>query len=229
MKAYQKNIDNVANNIANVSTSGYKASHASFEDLLHSQMSANNPTLLQGNGVKLANLRTDFSQGNLQQSGYELDFAIVGEGFYACMNNGEIKYTRDGAFSIGRVNNENYLVRNDGSFILDQNFQPIRLVGDPNQGFDTSKLKEQVGLFTFSNKDGLQRSNATTFIATQNSGNARSVNPNERMVLQGVLEMSNLELSQGMVSLMEGQKAFQLNARVIQSADQVEEMVNNLR
>ncbi|MGL5978931.1 MAG: flagellar hook-basal body protein [Erysipelotrichaceae bacterium] len=232
LQSHQKNIDNIANNMANVSTNGYKAANSDFDDLVYQQINSNDKTtnILQGHGVKLAGTKTNFTQGALQRTDNLLDFAIMGEGFFAINDGNAITYTRDGSFYVGRSGEENYLVRADGSFVLDSNLQPIRLATLEDGTIDAASALEQLGVFVFENLDGLEKANATGFYATTASGLPTVLGADSKTnLVQGALEMSNLDMGTGMVQLMEGQRAFQLNARVIQTADQIEEIVNNLR
>lgn len=232
LQAHQKNIDNIANNMANVSTVGFKAGNSDFDDLIYQKININDrtTTLQQGHGVKLSTVKTNFTQGALNRTDNLLDFAIMGEGFFAINEGGTITYTRDGSFYVGRSGNDNYLVRADGSFVLDSNFQPIQLRIQEDGSFDSKDVLGRLGVFVFENTDGLVKANATSFYASQASGAPKALgNTSSTTLVQGALEMSNLDMGAGMVQLLEGQRAFQLNSRVIQTADQIEEIVNNLR
>jgi flagellar basal-body rod protein FlgG len=228
LKAYQKNIDNLSNNIANVSTAGFKGATAGFEDLLYTQIDNQTPQLNQGHGVRLATLKTDFTQGFLQRTEKQLDFAILGEGFFAFSEQDSTVFSRNGAFSLSANGDSMHLVDSSGRKVLDSRFQPISIPLDADGNPVLNDILGQLGVFRFDNPGGLLKSTGSTFAASDNSGMPEAIQ-DEIALFQGALEMSNVEIGSSMAALIEGQRALQLNSRVIVTADQIEEIINTLR
>lgn len=227
LQAYQKNLNSISNNIANISTNGYKSTKVNFDDLIYTQMTQSKD-FMQGHGVKASSTQINFEEGLYVNTSSQTDFAIVGEGFFAILNKGQVEYSRDGSFAVSLFQDKAYLVRNDGSFVLDKNQKPIELNKQDDQ-WDIESAKEKIAVFRFNNPNALIKSSNTSFISSIQSGNATIANPDSYLLVQHCLEQSNVELGPQMVALIEGQKAFQLNSRVIQTADQIEEIINSLR
>lgn len=235
MRAYQSKLDVVAHNIANVNTSGYKAQRAAFDDLIRTQMNTNvEGNNMVGHGVKQQYIDNLMTPGSLQETGYDLDFAIAGDGFFGVDMNGQREFTRNGAFHLSVANNQATLVTNDGGFVLDKNGQRITLPYT-NGKVDTSGLTQRLGVWGFANPYGLVAENNARFTQSENSGQAALLaqggTPNVRgyELKQNYLELSGVELSEQMVEIIEAQRAFQMNSRVVQTADQIAEELNNLR
>jgi flagellar basal-body rod protein FlgB len=230
LQAFQQNINTISNNIANTSTNGYKSSTVNFDDLIYTQMDVNNKSneLMQGHGVKASNIQTNFEQGIFVNTSSPTDFAIVGNGFFAVLNKGQIEFTRDGAFNLSIQNDKAFLVRNDGSYVLDRNQKPIELTKNGDNR-DIDAAKDKIAVFQFNHPEGLIKTSNTSYLVSENSGNPTLVSEESTLLIQYCIEQSNVELGPQMVALIEGQKAFQLNSRVLQTADQIEEIINNLR
>ena len=234
MQAYQKSLDVVSNNLANVSTNGYKEVKSTFNDLLYTKLNQNGDhNMLVGHGVKLGSVDKKFEQGMLQSTNYELDFAILGEGFFATQINedGDIAYTRDGAFRLGEEDGVFYLTRTDGSFVLDSELQRIEIAYDKDTKLaNLEGIGKKIGIFNFNNPYELVKGSNNTYLESERSGEAILASESKsNTLIQGALEGSTANMTDGMVAMMESQRAFQLNARLVQTADQIEEMVNNLR
>lgn len=235
--AYQRDMDQIAHNIANVNTVGYKPSRSVFSDLLYSRMAVNSQEdFLVGHGVRVQDKDLIFRQGPVISSGSPLDFGIIGSGFFAVQRGtgeGSIQYTRSGAFDISIEAGGAYLVADDGAYVLGPTNQRIQLTRAADGTFDLSRLPEQIGIFQFGNPFGLEQTTGTRFIPTAVSGAAQTPNANNNntpyRLVSGALEQSAVELSDEMVMVIQSQKAFQFSARIVQTADQVEEIINNLR
>lgn len=234
MRAYQSKLDVVAHNIANVNTNGYKTQRAAFDDLIRTQMNTNvEGNNLVGHGVKQQYIDNLMTQGSLQETGFDLDFAIAGEGFFGVDANGVREYTRNGAFHISVAGNQATLVTNDGAFVLDRNGQRIQLPYTNGQ-LDTTGLAQRLGVWNFANPYGLVSEDNARFSQSDNSGaptlTAQAGAGAQRTeVKQYYLELSGVELSKQMVEVIEAQRAFQMNSRVVQTADQIADELNNLR
>ena len=163
-----------------------------------------------------------------------MDFAIKGEGFFAVENSGEIEYTRDGSFSIEPGINRAYVVTRDGNSVLDRRGMPLLLELNSDTGPpEYSSLVDLIGIYTFSNPYHLARAVSGRFVSTEQSGPAVVSNnrtgANGQSILQGHLEASTVSLGTEMTELLKAQRAFQLSARIVQTADEIEQTVNNLR
>ena len=238
MMAYQEGMDQISHNIANTNTAGYKPSRTAFDDLLYTRMAVNGEEdRLTGHGVRAAGSELIFRQGPVLQTGNALDCAILGEGFFSVERpDGSVEYTRSGAFDISVEGKKGYLVTSDGSYVLDGKGKRIDLERDGDSGlFDLEGLSDRLGVYTFPNPYGLAPSSGSCFQETEASGEAddgrgrRRTEEKPYQLVSGALEQSGVDLADEMVNVMITQKAFQFNAKMVQTADQVEEIVNNLR
>lgn len=235
MRAYQNALNTTAHNIANVNTFGYKSERPVFEDLLRSRINTNvEGNHFYGHGVKQEDRDILMRQGSFNQTGYPLDFAIAGDGFFGIQINGQMTYTRNGAFDLSIEGNTATLVNNEGGFVVDANGAHITLPVDAGGNVDMSSIPDRLGIFSFQNPFGLEPRNNARFAQTEQSGPATQVGQNEyngkkNTLLQYTVEMSGVDLAKEMVEVINSQRAFQLNSRVIQTADQMDELLNNLR
>ena len=242
LSAYQEGMNLISNNVANVNTVGYKPMAASFKDLVYTNMDTNSEEeILVGHGIKVDAANLSFQQGNMLQTGNELDFAISGNGLFAVDDKGVTKYTRNGAMTISVEGNEKYLCMNDGSYVLDNNGEKIEIpmkniTNDDGKVTgsepDFSKLQDQIGIFTFANPHGLSPMDGGKYLPTNISGEAVSSldeTSNAGDLIAYTLESSGVDLADEMSAMMIMQKAYQFSAKVVQTADQIEEIVNNLR
>ncbi|MBD3298791.1 MAG: flagellar basal-body rod protein FlgG [candidate division Zixibacteria bacterium] len=250
MVAQQLNIDTIANNLANVNTTGYKKSKVEFQDVLYenvrragTNVSAENvvPVNLQvGYGAKpIATVRT-FDTGDLNPTDNPLDVAIQGNGFFqVSMPDGTVAYTRDGAF---KVSSDGRLVTADGFFMtpeitLPQDTEAISVgidgrvqVSLPGQ-LDPQEVG-QIELAKFLNPGGLNAIGHNLFLATASSGDAILGNPSENgfgELAQGYLEMANVEVVDEMVNMILAQRAYEINAKAIQTSDDMSRIANELK
>lgn len=232
LQASQALLDNVGNNLANVNTAGFKCGRVSFNSLLYTRMYANAPSLpLTGHGVGVRDAGLDFTPGLSSPTSFPLDFAIQGEGLFAVQTaSGQVQYTRDGAFGIGLVGGEAYLVTQDGAFVLDGAGGRIALPRDAATGkVDTSGARDRLGVFRFDNVSALTPVSGNRFAANATSGPARAAGAGTSSVTAGALEQSNASMVDEMTALITAQRSFQISARVVQAADEVEQAVNALR
>lgn len=235
--AFQQDMDNLAHNMANVNTTGYKSTRTNFSDLLYTQMDVNaEEKPLTGHGVKAAGQDLLCTQGVMLPTSNELDFALMGDGFFAVEKDDHTEYTRSGEFHISMEGKKNgYLVSSDGGYVLDAKGKRIKLTRkDKNSPLDVDGIKEKIGVYQFDNPYGLQQTENSCFLETDTSGEAEASNTKKNKdlpytIVQNALERSNVDLSQEMVDVIVTQKAFQFSARMVQTADTVEEIVNNLR
>ncbi|MBQ7757281.1 MAG: flagellar hook-basal body protein [Oscillospiraceae bacterium] len=236
LRAYQNGINIAAQNITNANTTAYKYTTADFRELVYNRMDINaniglqtEQSVNQGHGVKVIDDSLQFTQGNLQYTGYELDYAIAGTGLFAVERAGEIQYTRDGTFDISIEDEAAYLVTSDGAYVLDENYQRIDIPVGEDGLLETEGLRERLGVFNFDNPYGLYRIDGQSFTPTEISGEAVVNNPAEYEIKQQWVERSNTNLAKEMSDVIVLQKAYQFSAKVVQTADEVEDIVNNLR
>ena len=229
--AFQQMMDTIGYNIANVNTVGFKQQTTSFNDLLYVHMNTKSaPELLKGVGTRAAYTQLHADQGAFLNTGNRLDFAINGDGFFMVENEGRREYTRNGAFNIGLRSRRAYLTTADGAYVLDMRGRRIELREDPaTKQYDLDTLQEQVGIFRFVNPHALSPLSSTRYLENEESGRGTRDSRNACDLLQGFLEQSGTNLSDEMAAMIRAQRAYQVSARVVTTADQIEELVNTLR
>ncbi len=242
MSAQQMNIDTIANNLANVNTNSFKKSTIEFQDLIYQTIRAAGaktgeetqaPTELQiGSGVRAIASNKSFSQGDVVATGTPLDVAIIGEGFFKIlMENGKEGFTRDGHF---KISSEGSLVTNDGYPLEPQIDIPEDteglIIGDNgvvSVMLSGESLPEEIGQFElqkFINPAGLKSIGQNLYQVTAASGEAVAGTPLSTgfgKLAQAHIEKSNVNLVQEMVSMITVQRAYELNSKTIQTADQM--------
>jgi len=247
MRASQSQVDTIAQNVANLNTVGFRRSSVSFSEVSASVMPTGTDPILEavrsslgthGAGA-LANVSLATGAGELKETGQKLDVAIDGAGFLEVVRpDGSLAYTRAGALKLSA---DGVLTLADGTPLASHlefppDTQDIAIGAD---GKVTAKVGAdaqlvdigQLDLVTFANPAGLQAVGGSQFVATAESGQARAGTPNQdgRGILrQGFLEGSNVQLVEELVSMMVAQRAFELNGRVIQAADQMMAITNGL-
>ncbi len=242
MEAQQTQLDTISHNLANVSTNGYKRGHAVFEDLIYQtlrQAGANSseqtqlPTGLQvGLGVRAVALSRNFSQGNLQQTGNNLDVAVRGVGFFEIqMPDGTTAYSRDGAFQLSA---QGQIVTNHGFAVqpgitVPANAQSITIGADGTvsvvvPGQATPQTIGQLQLTNFVNAGGLDPRGQNLFTETAASGAPTTGAPGSSglgLLQQGFVETSNVNVVEELVSMIQTQRAYEINSKAIQTSDQM--------
>lgn len=249
MEAQQTQLDVTSNNLANVATNGYKKSHAVFEDLMYQtlrQSGANSseqtqlPTGLQvGLGVRTVATSRQFSQGNLTQTGNTWDIAVKGQGFFEIqMPDGTNAYTRDGAF---QTSSTGQLVTNNGYTVqpgitVPANAQTVTVAPDGTvsatiPGQTAPQVLGQLQLVSFINPAGLEAKGQNLFAETAASGTPTSGTPGNNglgTLQQGYTESSNVNVVEELVSMIQTQRAYELNSKAIQTADQMLQRLGQL-
>lgn len=232
----------IANNLANVNTDGFKRDRAVFEDLLYqvprqpgAQSSADTelPSGLQlGTGVRTAGTQKVFAQGGLDITDQALDLAVQGDGFFqVTMPDGEIAYTRSGQFQLNSngdvVTSQGYLLEPQITIPEDATSVTISKDGIVSITQGDSGVATEVGqvqLATFVNPTGLLADGGNLYLETVSSGVPNAANPNEAgvgAVIQGALETSNVNSVEELVDMISTQRAFEMNSKVISTADQM--------
>jgi flagellar basal-body rod protein FlgG len=250
MQAQTLNIDVISNNLANVSTSGFKKSRADFQDLLYqtlrspgvsSSADTQVPTGIQvGHGVRPAATQKMFTQGEFQTTENELDMAIEGDGFFQIVQpNGETAYTRAGSF---KIDSDGRVVTSDGfpmepeitiptdaiSLSIGTDGTVSVLLANETEGTEIG----QIELADFTNPAGLKSIGRNLYLPTASSGDATVGTPGEDgygTIAQGYLELSNVSVVDEMVNMIVAQRAYETNSKTIQASDEMLQTATNLR
>ncbi len=250
MHGQQVNLDVISNNLANVDTTGYKKSRAEFEDLMYQTLKAAGTPNAAGNqipvgiqiglGTKVVTVSKLFSQGNFIQTENQLDVAIEGDGFFrVLLPNGDTAYTRDGAFKIDK---DGRLVTHEGYTILPEITIPpdaIR-VNIAEDGTVTVEMPGQpapqeigrITLIKFINPAGLKAIGKNLFMETDASGAPQEGVPGTEgfgTLAQGFLESSNVNVVEEMVNMIVAHRAYDFNAKAIQTSDAMLQTAVNLK
>ena len=251
MLANQRQLDVVANNLANVNTTGFKKAVAHTTDIgYQAGLTApvgpgGTPVRLQGigEGTQLADINHDFLPGAVQATGNPLDIALQGDGFFSVtMPDGTQGYSRDGSFNVdgsGRLVNAGGLpVQSDTGtdLIVPPDSVDVRF-DDAGQlsataADGTSQIIGKLALSTFPNNRGLQAAGQNIYTATAASGAAVAVPQgaaNAPLVVAGALEGGNVDMADEFTRLIQAQRGYQLSSKVVQAWDDVERMANELR
>ena len=250
MAAQSLNVDVISNNIANVNTNGFKRGRAAFQDLMYQQVKAPGseassagtqlPTGIQvGLGVRTAGVASIFSEGSFQQTDNPLDLTIQGRGFFQIQTpNGDTAYTRAGSFSIDA---QGQLVTHNGDLVqpgitVPSDAQSIQVSADGTvsavQPGGIQTVLGQIQIADFINPSGLTHLGSNLFQVSNASGEPTIGNPSENglgSIGQGMLEMSNVSMVEEMVNLIAGQRAYEMNSKAIQAADEMLQTANNVR
>ncbi|WRS26675.1 flagellar hook-basal body protein [Oscillospiraceae bacterium MB08-C2-2] len=230
LSTHQNHLNIVANNISNANTVGFKAMNASFQDLVYQSLERVEglPEAQVGHGVKIAKSDVVMEQGPLQPTERKLDFALTNSGqFFAVRNpeSDEIRYTHAGNFIISNDSDTLYLATASGDRVLDEDGSDIELQYNEEGQLDFSEFN--LGVFHFANPYALELAGSNSFRAPELAGEAVAVEDPEYK--QGYLEGSSVAVSDEMVKMIEASKAFSFNSRMVQVADEVEQVVNSLR
>jgi len=252
MFAQQLNIEAIANNIANVNTTGYKKNRPEFQDLMYQQVSANplatsepglmnvsNKNIQIGIGVKPSSNLKLFQQGDLQQTDNQFDLAIQGDGLFQLRkSDGTIVYTRDGTF---RLNGDGQLVSSSG-YVLD----PEISLNEDVVGFSVSRdgkveskasdgsntVVGDIELARFINPSGLKAIGDNLYVETEASGQPIVGTPGENgfgEIQQGYIESSNVDIVEEMIAMITAQRAYEINSKTVKTVEQMMSMANNLK
>ncbi len=251
MQAQQLNVEVISNNIANLNTTGFKRQRAEFQDLLYQDIrrpgdnSSDQNTIVPvgvqiGIGVKTAAVYRINQQGNLSQTQNPLDLAIQGQGYFQVqLPSGQTAYTRAGSL---QLNASRQIVTADGYLLLPNITIPqgttsitVDASGEVLASVAGQTAPQNVGQITlavFPNPAGLVASGQNLLQQTQASGTPQVQNPglNETGVLQqGFLETSNVDIVTEITNLITAQRAYEMNSKVIQTADQMQQTLSNMK
>jgi flagellar basal-body rod protein FlgG len=253
MEALETKLDVIANNMANINTTGFKKDRANFEDLIYRINRLPGATDADGNltstgievglGTRVSSTQTNHTQGAMQTTGNPLDIAIQGRGFFKVQDpSGDFLYTRAGNFGINATGQLVLGSANTG-WVLDppvsipENAVDVVVTSDGQVQYRTTDSPDlqsasPISLATFINPDGLLKMGDNLYKRTDASGIATEGNPGSPgigVVAQGALESSNVEPVQELIDLITTQRAFELNSQVVQAGDQIMQIAANLR
>jgi flagellar basal-body rod protein FlgG len=247
MAAQKLTIDVIANNLANVNTAGFKKSRIDFQDLMYQTISEAGATTVDGGQVPVGiqvgmgtmpvGVHKIFEQGDFEETKNELDLAIEGKGFFKVISNEEELYSRAGNFKLDADRNivtsngdklqpEITIPENTASITIDSNGTVT--VFDP-EGTGTSL--GAIELYSFPNPAGLFSQGHNLYRATDGSGEAVSGTPGSDgmgTLVQGFVEVSNVDVVKEMVSMIMAQRAYEINSKAIKTADSMMQIVNNI-
>ena len=251
MNAQQTNVENIANNIANANTAGFKSRRAQFQDLLYqnliqpgaaaSQQSIVPTGLQLGLGTRAVSNEVIFTQGDFSQTDNPLDVVIQGNGFFQVRQpSGDLAYTKAGTF---HMNNTGQIVDPNGNMLdppitIPQNALSVTIGGDGTVSFtlpgqSASQQAGQIQLANFPNPSGLNSIGQSLFQQTDASGAPVVGAPGSQdgmgTLLQGYIEQSNVSIVQEFVNLIVSQRAYEANSKVVKAADDMYQQVNNIR
>lgn len=259
MITQQTNVDTISNNLANINTTGFKKESAEFKSLLYQtiqEKSTNNngdpkPVGIQvGLGVRNSAITTQYTQGTLNETGNQFDFAIDGKGFFMVqMQDGSVAYTRNGSFRMSIGAEGMTLTNSAGNPVLNSNgepmvlastYNPTQITMNENGEFcypDASGLPTpigvKIGIAQFNNPNGLEKISNSLLKPTDSSGEARLEsepgNITKSRLLQKYLEGSNVQAVDEMVNLIVAQRAYEMNSKIITASDNMLQQANNLR
>lgn len=250
MDAQQANIDVISNNLANVNTTGFKKSRVNFQDLMYQRLrepgtpnaqGAQVPVGIEiGHGSKISATQKIFSPGSIQNTGNPLDILIEGDGFLQVLRpDGTIAYTRDGSLkqdSTGRiVTSDGYPIQPE--IYIPQDATEISITSDGTvavniAGGNQPQQLGQIQLARFSNPAGLNSVGRNLFEATVASGDPQIGAPGDAgygTIAQGFLEMSNVKVVEEMVNMIAAQRAYEVNSKSIQAADEMLKTANQIK
>ncbi len=224
VRTQQEKMDVVANNIANVNTTGYKAKHVAFQELVYGNMRAPEGELTDltaGAGTKVSHTNTNYSEAGLEATGGAYDYAISGEGFFMLMDplTNDITYTRNGNFYKSLRTDGFYLATDGDKLVLDRNGNPIQV--------NDTELSGDIGVFTFANTDGMESVGLTEFVPLEKNGEPQlDISAN---ILEGYLEFSNVDLAEEMAHTIEASRAYSYILKMMQVSDETVQTINQLR
>jgi len=249
MQAHQRSVETIANNLANVNTSGYKKARVSFSDLVYRSINGTSPLgadglpstqLLQGSGVGISAITKDFRSGELRQTGHPFDFSVEGAGLIELDSaDGNPLFIRSGTFGVDK---DGFLTAADGipvkpSIHVGIDVSEFVVTGD---GLVKVRARAQdplleagrLDLVRFPDVTGLAAASGGAYHATERSGEpirGQAGDDGIGLFHQGQLESSNVNLTEEMVALMTAQRAYESSVKLIQATDEMMSMSNNLR
>lgn len=259
MIAQQTNVDNIANNLSNVNTVGYKTQTAEFKNLLYQTLQSKSTSangedkqtgIQVGLGVRNSAISLNFRQGTMIESENPFAFALEGKGFFAVQGaDDNTYYTRNGNFNLSRGSDGMILSNSEGMPVLDtkgkeiifnRNLVATKITVDADGNFlypdDDDELQPlgiQIGIYQFNNAAGLAKAGGSLYAESPASGapinEATSTTVEKAKLMKGYLEGSNVQVADEMVNLIVAQRAYELNSKAITTSDSMMEQAVQLK
>lgn len=246
LAAYQNKLDAISNNIANISTTGYKKIDVAFEDVYNEKINKRGlpvtdtdpDALSRGSGVKADSIVRTFTQGSLTETGLQTDIAISGDGYFKLQDeNGNIYYTRDGNFKLESYTDQQgvvhpRLVHNTGLLLTDEfNFPDdfdgiLSISTDGTVASDKGEVIGTLYVYGFVSKDALVSQGDSLFTSINGDN---KLNTSQYELKQGFLESSNINLADELTDMLLTQRIYQMNSKTLDMANEMWRMANNLR
>lgn len=242
----QTNLNVISNNIANVSTVGFKSQYSAFSDLAYKQTrnTEGEDAVKTGSGTKVDHVKTNMDSRPYVTTGISNDYAIAGEGFFMLRDpaTGDITYTRDGRFQMSKLDDQYYLVNVDGKRVLNMDgeeitydVKPATYPGEEEEIEDEEddELEEgehdpkAIGVYTFQVLDGIQSQGNNEYAVTAKNGDPILLE--NAKVVNKALEDSGTDFALEMTRMMEAQRAYSYALKMVQTSDEVEATINSLR
>ncbi|MCD5405060.1 MAG: flagellar basal-body rod protein FlgG [Desulfotomaculum sp.] len=245
--AQQTKMSVIGNNIANINTTAFKRDRINFCDIVRQEIGhkgvpvipENKKPVEVGHGVKVASINKVFEQGVLKKTDRTFDLAIDGEGFFALESGeGQVFYTREGAFFMTK---DGYIVNSSGFKLLGIKIPPdaVDIIVESDgkvkvidENGEVKHIDKQIALYRFENISGLKAVGSNLFLASDVAGAVKKANPGEQgfgLIKQGYLEMSNVDLAIEMVNMIEAQRAYAFNSRLVSTADEIWRLTNDMK
>lgn len=257
MIGQQTNLDTIANNLSNIDTTGYKTQTANFKTLIYQNLQKNaytstgeaKPVGAQvGLGTRVGSISSDFTQGALNASSGEFDYAIQGDGFFMVrLGDGTTAYTRNGHFNVSVTTTGLAMTDSSGNPVLDTQGNPITLPSTylssklgvdqygnltyPDANNNQQNIGIQIGLAYFPNAGGLDKASNSNYLESEASGVATIYTADQlgSKIVSGYLESSNVQAADEMVNMIVAQRAYEMNSKAITASDEMLQQANNLR
>lgn len=257
MIGQQTNLDVIANNLSNISTTGYKTQAANFKSLIYQNLQKRSTTTTGepkpvgaqvGLGTRVGSISSDFTQGPLLTTNGEFDYAIQGEGFFMVrLNDGSTAYTRNGHFVVAVTDTGLAMTDSSGNPVLDTDGNPITLPATyrstelgvdlygnltyPDARNNQQNIGIQIGLAYFPNAGGLDKISGSNYAQSEASGvpTIYTATDLNSKIVSGRLEGSNVQAADEMVNMIISQRAYEMNSKAIKASDEMLQQANNLR
>ncbi len=249
MRNHQVRMDVIGNNMANSNTTGFKSGRANFADAMYMALDSNGSQI--GSGLTVPDVSNNFTQGLLMLTGRTMDLAISGNGFFGVTDDDDnLRFTRDGSFYI---DNDGYIVNASGLKLVDSNEDSIQLDLADGQSIENIYINDkgeimiidssedadqsddpvaQIGLYNFKDVNGLTNIGDNLYIDNNISGEPIEGVPGEDSfgtISSGYLESSNIDMVQEMTDLIQTQRAYQASTKVFSTADEVLQLIVDLK
>ncbi|MFA5341713.1 MAG: flagellar hook-basal body protein [Clostridia bacterium] len=237
MLCQEKMFDVISGNVSNINTNGYKKTSVSFSDLMYSlREKESEEGYAIGNGITVNEYRKDFSYGDLKVTGNMFDLAFEKDGFLSLSDGTEQVFTRGGTFQLSKYEDGFYLANSEGYFLLDEYGDKIQVSDEDgafvidingNIAFKNSDRKAKLAINSFGNPENLEVLGNNLYKA----GNGLKENTQDADIIlrQGSIEQSNVNISVEMTDLIQAQRLYQMNSKVLQVMDEISGIANRLR